>query len=268
MSLSKRVRFEIFKRDSFTCQYCGKRAPDVVLHADHIQPRAAGGTDHITNLITACEGCNLGKAAVPLSDSTAVAKQHDQLTRLQERQEQIEMMMQWQRSLMAIDEQAVDALADFWCELANWFDINEAGVRDLKKWLRKFGQEAVLEAMRIASETYFKYQDDQSAPTSESAEMGFLKIGGICSVRVASHDKPYLKDLYYIRGIFRNRINYRTIGYFNESLAMRTLETAFQLGGDPEKLKQMAKEVRNWSEWRDAMDEYCQELEELRPLSE
>ena len=34
-SISKKARFEVFKRDSFTCQYCGRTAPDVVLHLDH-----------------------------------------------------------------------------------------------------------------------------------------------------------------------------------------------------------------------------------------
>ena len=37
-NLSKSVRFEVFKRDSFKCQYCGKSAPDVVLEVDHIIP--------------------------------------------------------------------------------------------------------------------------------------------------------------------------------------------------------------------------------------
>ncbi len=33
-SISKKIRFEIFKRDAFSCQYCGKSAPDVILHID------------------------------------------------------------------------------------------------------------------------------------------------------------------------------------------------------------------------------------------
>ena len=37
-SLSKKIRFEVFKRDKFTCQYCGKTAPNVVLEVDHIEP--------------------------------------------------------------------------------------------------------------------------------------------------------------------------------------------------------------------------------------
>ena len=51
--ISKRVRFEVFKRDNFKCQYCGSEAPRVVLHVDHINPaskraaRAGVGIDDI-----------------------------------------------------------------------------------------------------------------------------------------------------------------------------------------------------------------------------
>lgn len=61
--LSKRVRFEIFKRDAFTCQYCGAHPPGIILHVDHIRAIAEGGSNEIDNLITACESCNLGKGA-------------------------------------------------------------------------------------------------------------------------------------------------------------------------------------------------------------
>jgi hypothetical protein len=65
--LSKRVRFEVFKRDLFCCQYCGSHPPTVVLEVDHITPVAEGGGDEEANLITSCFNCNRGKAAVPLS---------------------------------------------------------------------------------------------------------------------------------------------------------------------------------------------------------
>jgi hypothetical protein len=51
-AVSKRIRFELFKRDSFTCQYCGRKAPAVLLEADHIEPAAKGGGNNILNLIT------------------------------------------------------------------------------------------------------------------------------------------------------------------------------------------------------------------------
>lgn len=65
--VSQRVRFEVFKRDGFTCQYCGATPPGVLLHIDHMVAVAHGGDNSTDNLVTACEGCNLGKGAVPLT---------------------------------------------------------------------------------------------------------------------------------------------------------------------------------------------------------
>lgn len=65
--ISTRQRFEIFKRDGFTCQYCGATPPKAILHVDHINPVKLGGGNGELNLITACSNCNLGKAAVPLT---------------------------------------------------------------------------------------------------------------------------------------------------------------------------------------------------------
>ena len=67
MSVGKKLRFEIFRRDNFACRYCGKSAMDgAVLEPDHVVPRARGGEDVATNLVTACEGCNSGKSDTPL----------------------------------------------------------------------------------------------------------------------------------------------------------------------------------------------------------
>lgn len=41
MSLSRRVRFAVLKRDDFRCQYCGAVAPSVILEVDHILARAS-----------------------------------------------------------------------------------------------------------------------------------------------------------------------------------------------------------------------------------
>ncbi len=54
-------RFSVLQRDNFTCQYCGRKAPDVVLEVDHKVPRSKGGGNEIENLITACQLCNSGK---------------------------------------------------------------------------------------------------------------------------------------------------------------------------------------------------------------
>lgn len=55
------LRFAVFRRDSFACQYCGRAAPHVALHVDHVKPWADGGRTELANLRTACDSCNLGK---------------------------------------------------------------------------------------------------------------------------------------------------------------------------------------------------------------
>jgi len=49
-------RREIFRRDNFTCQYCGKRSLDLTI--DHVVPRYLGGQHTWTNVVTACAACN------------------------------------------------------------------------------------------------------------------------------------------------------------------------------------------------------------------
>ena len=60
-AISKGLRFDIFKRDGFTCQYCGEQPPGVVLHIDHILPVVEGGNNRDANLVTSCAACNMGK---------------------------------------------------------------------------------------------------------------------------------------------------------------------------------------------------------------
>ena len=52
------TRQNIFKRDGNECQYCGTRKE---LTIDHVTPRARGGIDSWTNLVTACKKCNTKK---------------------------------------------------------------------------------------------------------------------------------------------------------------------------------------------------------------
>lgn len=67
--VSPSLRFEILHRDKFTCQYCGRKAPDVQLAVDHIVPFSKGGSCTSDNLTTACVECNSGKADMRLADA-------------------------------------------------------------------------------------------------------------------------------------------------------------------------------------------------------
>lgn len=86
-AISKGLRFEVFKRDGFACMYCGAHPPEVLLHVDHIIPVADGGGNEITNLITSCAPCNLGKSAKSLDSIPQSMK--DRAADVAEREAQI-----------------------------------------------------------------------------------------------------------------------------------------------------------------------------------
>jgi hypothetical protein len=73
--ITKKLRFQILERDCFTCQYCGRRAPDVALEVDHRIPVASGGNNDPSNLVTACWDCNSGKRARDIPSPIALAAQ-------------------------------------------------------------------------------------------------------------------------------------------------------------------------------------------------
>jgi 5-methylcytosine-specific restriction endonuclease McrA len=54
-------RKNIFLRDNYTCQYCGKKFEPRSLTCDHIIPRSRGGAAEWTNIVTSCLHCNLKK---------------------------------------------------------------------------------------------------------------------------------------------------------------------------------------------------------------
>ncbi len=63
----KLTRREIFRRDNYTCQYCGKQGANLTI--DHVQPRHLGGAYTWTNLVTACQTCNHRKGGRRLEDA-------------------------------------------------------------------------------------------------------------------------------------------------------------------------------------------------------
>jgi CRISPR/Cas system Type II protein with McrA/HNH and RuvC-like nuclease domain len=115
-SLSKKLRFEIFKRDDFTCQYCGRTAEDVILEIDHITPVAKGGTNDEMNLVTACFDCNRGKGDRKLGD---VIPRPDADLKYLETQQEIQELKRYQKAkqeLDALHNQVADELQYTWCQ--------------------------------------------------------------------------------------------------------------------------------------------------------
>lgn len=145
MPVTKRTRFEVFKRDNFTCRYCGKSSPQVILEVDHIIATAKGGTDDPMNLATSCWDCNRGKSDVPLSDVMTGEDPHDAAILLLEKRRQLEEY----NVVLSADYQSrfedFKLLACLWCQ-----DLSMADETWILNSLKVVPREIIREAMELA----------------------------------------------------------------------------------------------------------------------
>ncbi len=65
--LLKLTRREVFRRDNYTCQYCGKKTSDLTI--DHVIPRHMGGKHMWNNVAAACPFCNHRKGGRMLEEA-------------------------------------------------------------------------------------------------------------------------------------------------------------------------------------------------------
>lgn len=126
MAVSKVLRFSVFKRDGFTCQYCGRKTPSVILEADHIVPVSGGGRDEIENLITSCFDCNRGKGAVPLGVLPDSVDPHDRAVAIAEREMQLREYNEVRRQQREREDREIKWFYSEWGRLLPWIDRDEA----------------------------------------------------------------------------------------------------------------------------------------------
>jgi len=149
MALTKKIRFEVFKRDGFRCQYCGKTPPDVTLEVDHIKPKSRKGSDDINNLTTACFDCNRGKSNILLDNIPNTLKINLEILKEKERQ-----LKEYNKEIATVerriqrDIQKIEDLFNTYFDklsFADSFRNNSA-----KKFLNYLPVQEIFEAMNIA----------------------------------------------------------------------------------------------------------------------
>lgn len=241
-TIGDKLRFEVFKRDQFKCQYCGKAAPDVVLNVDHINPVSKGGENDILNLVTSCEDCNSGKSDRLLSDNSILDKQRKMLEELDERRKQLQMMLEWRDELKDFDNEVAQSVADYFEQsIDDAAQVNEVGLKNINKWLKRFELHELLQAIDDLNPIYTKDK------TLDAGAM-FANIPKVANFNRKGETE---KSACYIRGILRNRIS-----YVDYQKSLYWLTQAIEQGIDVEELKELAKTVKNWTEFRNAMEEY------------
>jgi hypothetical protein len=151
--ISKRLRFDVFKRDGFQCAYCGAHPPAVLLECDHVDPVSLGGATEIDNLVTACQPCNRGKSNIPLKD--VPQSMADRAADTIEREAQVagyQAVLKRRRMRIEADAQ----------ELVNMYLEFYTGVKgipmdhfmSMKRFVEKIGLEDCLHAVEISQQKF------------------------------------------------------------------------------------------------------------------
>ena len=149
MSISKKQRFEIFKRDHFICQYCGRTPPEAILEVDHIVPRVSQGTDEESNLITSCFECNRGKGATGISPNALPLESRIDVIR--EREDQLQAYCEAQKEGYMRMEKNVEMVYEHYHKLAG--EKSELGTEfiiSIRNLLRTFTVIDIIEAMNVS----------------------------------------------------------------------------------------------------------------------
>lgn len=174
MGISKKIRFEVFKRDGFRCCYCGKTPPDVVLEADHIDPKSNGGNDSLDNLITACFDCNRGKKDIPLTKIPNTLAENIEVIR--EREEQIKEHRKLISSIERRLSKDINDVAKIYTDMfENWELTDTFKKSSVKLFLNKLPKNVVMDAMRMAC---VRRKDNSSAATKYFCGICWAKIKG------------------------------------------------------------------------------------------
>ena len=135
MAVSKRLRYEILRRDNHACRYCGAAAPDVKLTVDHVVPITLGGSDEPRNLVTACVDCNAGKSAS--SPDAALVEELDRRA------------LTWASAMQRVSEYRAQQIEDrrelwswfnaIWCEWVDWrgepYDVPDDWIDSVARFL-------------------------------------------------------------------------------------------------------------------------------------
>lgn len=147
--ISKKLRFDVFKRDGFACKYCGATPSEtVVLEVDHIHPVASGGTNEIDNLLTACFACNRGKGAEPLS--VIPQSLEEKAAIVAEREAQIRAYYEVLEARKARKDEELWAIADVYMQRFHDDGIQRSRMSSIRQFLDHLDYFEVLEAMEIA----------------------------------------------------------------------------------------------------------------------
>lgn len=157
--ISKKLRFDVFKRDKFQCVYCGKTPPEITLEIDHIEPVSKGGKNDINNLVSACFDCNRGKRNVRLE--RIPNKTSENIAILKEQEEQLKEYRKLIRKIARRTNNDIKNINNIYIKAyPGWEFADSFKVGSLKRFLSFLPKEEIVEALNIAI-SHFQNDSDR-----------------------------------------------------------------------------------------------------------
>ena len=182
--ISKRVRFAVFERDKFTCQYCGKIPPEVTLELDHIVPHSKGGTDEDVNLTTSCRDCNAGKSDLEIGRFAPSTDAFSERCRLEQERLEVEAYLKEAEQSQAARSRLVKHLQDYWVSIFSAEYCPKENV--MLRWIKIYPPELIKEGIDACGLAVAR--GALKHPDQEWAFDHALKYAGACMRNKAAED--------------------------------------------------------------------------------
>lgn len=147
-SIGKTLRFKIFERDSFCCQYCGRKPPETVLEIDHVIPVSKGGGNEDINLLTSCFDCNRGKRDGILNKSPlSHVEMVDKIKSANKQYKEIRKVIEEQKR---IQESMIDRVGEVFTAYYPKWVFSERFKSSVKNFIKLLGEDEVVLSMETA----------------------------------------------------------------------------------------------------------------------
>lgn len=188
------VRFQVFERDNFTCQYCGRKSPEIILEIDHYVPVSKGGSNHFDNLKTSCRECNEGKSDRELCPIERI-KPVEQITPEETKEIVID------NSIYGIENDEIEQVLDLVKEYIGKYELSDFSKKSITELFYRFSKDEITEGIKEAANKYL-IPAGNGNPTIDSVDIFIEKIGGVC---VYKKKPPKEQRISWTKGIARRR---------------------------------------------------------------
>jgi len=249
------LRFKVFTRDLFTCQYCGRQPPKAILEVDHMVSKFDGGGDEMDNLTTSCFECNRGKSKDSVIKTSLEQKLKSEEKRMKAKITQLQVYLEFLKKKDVFVDQEIELYSNKWTELSGGeCHLTKQGKKSLGKFIQKHGAAEVLEAMQIVNKKHFQNTEDMwkyfcgilknmrlQREDPEQYERNRIISKGKWDIIAIANKKSYMH--------FYDRAYYTWINkasYTNEELA-ELIETMKDIMED--------EGVKNWTQFKQAVDQ-------------